>query len=251
VLLLLCSNAGAQTRSGGPVGEPVANWFVDLDAAYRYGDRAWIERLSKRLYDETASFDVRYLPSAGAAFGVRAGRRLWRALDVGVGATYFHTATGTRVTGSVPHPLFFRRPRDLEHAPEGTRSTEFGIHLDVGWTFRITERIDLRFAGGPSLFDIKRDRLTSIETSEVGPPFGQVTASDERAIARARFPGANAGIDLTYYFVRSLDPGARFWKAGVGGFVRWARGTVELPELGLERWTVESWRGGLGFRLRF
>ncbi len=251
-LLLVCSNAGAQTGTGEPSGEPDANWYVDLDAAYRPGGQAWTEHLSRQLYDETAAFDVRYLPSTGAAFGAGAGRRLWGALSIGIGVTYFRTATGTQVTGEVPHPLFVGRPRALAHAPDGVRFTELGVHLRAGWTLRVSDRVDITLAGGPSLFEVRRDRLTSIETSEVGAPYDQVTSAGElRAAARKRIPGVNASIDLTYYFARSLEPGSYFWKAGIGGYVRWAGGEVEPPAFGAERWTVGSWRGGLGFRFRF
>lgn len=253
LILLLCSNAGAQARTGEPAAvEPVSNWYVELDAAYRPPGQAWVERLSKPLYGETAAFNVRYRPSEEAMFGVGAGRRLWRSLAVGVGVTYFQTTSGTRVAGSVPHPLFFRRPRTFEHAPADTRFTEVGVHLHAGWTFRITDRIDLRLTGGPSLFEVKRDHLTGIETSEVGPRYAEVTpAGDMRATARTRIPGANAGIDLTYYFARNLEPGAFFWKAGIGGFVRWAGGRAKLPEPESEPLTVQSWQGGLSLRIRF
>ena len=253
LILLLCSNAEAQTRTGDPAAvEPVSNWYVDLDAGYRLPGQEWVERFSSELYAETAAYDVRYRTSEGGVFGVGAGRRLWRSLAVGVGFTYFDAATDVRVAGSVPHPLFTRRPRPLEYGPEDTRFTEVGVHFHAGWTFRITDRIDLRLAGGPSLFEVRRDRLTRIEPSEAGPPYDEVApGGDVRARPRRRIPGANAGIDLTYYFARSLAPGAFFWRAGIGGFVRWTGETAERPEPESEPLTVRSWQGGLSFRIAF
>lgn len=253
LILLLCSHAVAQTLTGAADAvEPVSNWYLELDAAYRPPGQAWVERLSKHLYDETAAFNVRYRPSEDASFGVGAGRRLWRSLAVGVGLTYFRTMSGTRVSGSVPHPLFTGRPRTFEHAPDDTRFREVGVHLHAGWTFRITDRIDLRLVGGPSLFDVRRDRLTGIDTSETGPRYEEVTsAGDMRAVAQRRIPGVNAGIDLTYYFARNLEPGSFFWKAGIGGFARWVGGTAELPEPESEPLSVRSWQGGLSLRIRF
>lgn len=250
LLLLLPSAAAAQAQ--GEPRQPVANWYLDLDAAYQARDRAWTERLAMPFHGEDATFDVGYVPSAGAAYGGSAGRRLWSNLTVGVGITYLDASTGTRVTGSVPHPLFFRRPREIEYEVSDVRRTEVGLHAHAGWTLHVSDRIDIRVTGGPSTFAVTRDRLSRIGASEAGPPYDQVMVDDERSSVRARFPGVNAGIDLTYHVFKSLEPGAFFWTAGIGGFVRWAGRITERSEgESDEAVAVGGWQGGLGFRLRF
>ena len=252
--LLLCPGATAQTLGGEAVSEPIANWYVDLDAAYQVSGRSWTARLSRPLYDETAAFEVSYLPSAGTAFAAGAGRRLWSNLAVGIEASYLRTAADTRASGFVPHPLFVDQPREPKQELEAVTLTEVGVHLRASWTFWISDRVDVRLAAGPSLLEVTRDRVTGIGTRELGPPRYDVALApdgSQRTATRQRIPGVNAGIDLTYHLFRSVEPGALFWTAGLGGFARWTRAVDRSEFQGDEVTTVGGWRGGLGFRLRF
>ena len=226
--------------------------YLNLNAAYLTGDHSLSQRLSMPLYDETAVGDVRHASSPRVGLDAAVGLRVWSNLAVGVGGTHFRTRSGVNVTGTVPHPLFYHRPREVREQPSGFGGAEIGLHLHAAWTFRIAERLDIALSAGPSLFRVELDRVSALDAREVGAPYDQVHADVSRASVRKQMPGANLGIDLTYHLVRSLEPGALFWTAGVGIFARWTRGTSALEEFGPdETFEAGGLQAGAGLRFRF
>jgi len=255
VLMLLGGTAGAQSPEEARAPElrrPMERVYLNLDAAYHSEEHLLVQRLSTPLYDETRTFEARHASPVGVGFGAALGVRVWNNLAVGLGGSYFRIRNAVDVAGHVPHPLFYRRPRETEHQPGGFDRTEVGVHLQVVWTIRLADRLDVALSAGPSVFRVELDRVSTIRTDEVGPPYDAVRVDIGRALARKDLAGANAGIDLTYHLFRSMEPGASFWAAGVGIFVRWTTGTSALPEFGPDE-TIEvgGLQVGAGLRFRF
>ena len=182
--------------------------YLNLDAAYHGEEHLLLQRLSTPLYDETRTFEVRHASPVGVGFGAAVGVRVWSNLAVGLGGSYFRTRNVVDAAGRVPHPLFYRRPRETEHQPGGFDRTEVGVHLQFVWTIRMADRLDVALSAGPSVFRVELDRVSTIRTDEVGPPYDAVRVDVGRALARKDLFGANVGIDLTYHLFRSLEPGA-------------------------------------------
>ncbi len=156
------------------------------------------------------------------------------------------------MTASVPHPLFFNRPREWQHQPEGYQRTELGVHLHAFWTIQLADRLDVALSAGPSLFVVDQDRVSGFVVELPGTNYDAFQVAANRIAVQHRLLGANAGVDLTYHFVTRLDPGQLFWTAGIGVYGRWSHGMRrlgdsspgELPEAG-------GAQGGVGLRFRF
>lgn len=259
VLMLLGGPAEAQTagemqtsaRSGSRL---MRIGYLNLNAMYPSREHAVSQSRSMALYDETADFDVRHAVSRGVPLDASVGLRVWSNLSVGVGATYLRTGQGVDVRGTVPHPLFYDRPRDAREQPSGFRRTDIAAHLQAGWTFPLAGRLDLALSAGPSLLFVKHDSVSAIAVREVGAPYDQARTEVTRAAVRERVPGANVGVDLTYHFIARRNPGSVFWTAGIGIFARWTTGTAALPEPEFEpAQTIEAGglQAGAGLRFRF
>ena len=261
VVLVLCGGpAEAQTaeerqasaRSGSRL---MRIGYLNLNAMYPSREYAVSQRRSMALYDETADFDIRHASSRGVPLDASVGFRVWSNLSVGVGATYLRTGQGVDVTGTVPHPLFYDRPREVRQQPSGFRRTEIAAHLQAGWTIPLAGRLDLALSAGPSLLFVRHDSVSAIAVREVGAPYDQARTEVTRAAAvRKRVPGANVGVDLTYHFIARRNPGSVFWAAGIGIFARWTTGTATLPEPEFDPdQTIEAGglQAGAGLRFRF
>lgn len=226
--------------------------YLNLNAAYQPGEHSLTQRLFTPLYDETATYDVNYVSSPDVALDAALGFRVWSNLAVGLGATQFRYRHGVDVTGTVPHPLFYMRHREARDRPGGFDRTDVGVHLQVAWVARMADRLDVTLSAGPSLLRVELDWVSSIVPLEVGPPYDAVQADLSRASLRKNVPGVNAGVDLMYHLARSLEPGARFWTAGIGIFLRWTAGTSALDEFGPdETIALGGLHGGVGLRFRF
>lgn len=260
VLMLLGGPAEAQTaeeerqasaRSGSRL---MRIGYLNLNAVYPSPEEYAVrQRLSMPLYDETAAFDVRHVSSRRVPLDASAGLRVWSNLAVGVGVTYLRARQGVDVRGTVPHPLFYDRPRDVRQLPDGFRRTEIAAHLQGSWTIPLADRLDLALSAGPSLLFVKHDRVSAITVREEAP-YDQARLDVTRAGGRQRVPGANVGVDLTYHFIARRDPGTSFWTAGIGIFARWTTGTATLPEPDFEPdQTIEAGglQAGAGLRFRF
>ena len=262
--MLLGGSAGAQTPERTPVSgrsgsRLMQGGYLNLDWAYLLPDRSWSQsRLSKDLYDETATFEARHAASRHAGPDVAFGLRLFGGFAVGVGAARFRTAKTVALSGSVPHPLFYGadRARMVNQPLMGYNRTELGLHGLFSWTIPVTGRVDLALSGGPSWFVVDHDHVVDgagIMVRETGSQsqydrvaVGDVRSASERKIVR----GANVGVDVTYHLYRSLEPGAVFWTVGVGGFVRWTTGTAEVDQF-TEPLDVGGFQTGAGLRFRF
>ncbi|MBQ01495.1 MAG: hypothetical protein CL477_12510 [Acidobacteria bacterium] len=218
--------------------------YFSINYSYQSGDRAFGESLSETVFAEEATYDVSHLSGGGGQFDVGWGLRVWRNLAAGVAVTSFSTADGAVITGSVPHPLFFSRPRSASFARADLEHKELGVHVQAAWVIPINEKISVTVAGGPSFFSVDQSLISGVTTSEIGAPFDAVAiASAATASVSESGVGGNVGVDTTYMVTEQL---------GGGLFVRWAGGTVDIPANGgTQSIDVGGVQVGIGLRARF
>ena len=230
--------------------------YFNMSIIPQSGGSSFRERVNPtEKYNEPANFRTRHaIPSAALpdiAFGVR----LWRNLAVGVGATYFRVRDDVELTGTVPHPLFYERPRDLLSQLDGYHHTQTGIHPHAVWTLPLADRLDIALSAGPSLLLVTQDRVSEVVVTLPGPTHDEFQAEPTAKSVTERAFGANAGIDVTYHLFRQLEPDAVFWTAGLGFFVRWTGATVgfasEVDRAQSASLDVGGLQYGAGLRLRF
>ena len=234
---------------GAPAADAqVAEWtgtaFASINFASQVRDRSFSESLSATIYAETATYDIVHDGGGGGFFDVSGGVRVWRSLAAGLGVTQFSRRGGATVTGQVPHPLFFNRPRSATYARTDLEHKETGIHLQAVWVTPIQDRIHVSVFGGPSFFSVDQSHITGATSAEIAAPFNEVAISQvATGTVSESGVGGHVGVDVTYLVTEQL---------GGGIFVRWAGGSVDLPVSGgTQSLDVGGAQFGIGLRARF
>ena len=199
------------------------------------------------IYGEPATFQTDAEFGSFAIFDLAVGARIYR--NVGVAIAY-HTGGTTgdgTISGTVPHPQFFDRPRSFTQAFDDAERDEHATHLQIGWMVPVNDKFDVFIYGGPSFYQVTQEMVTNISFTEQGPPYTSVTVLANVQRQKENATGYNFGVDGTY-FAYTADQ----WRLGVGGFLRFTGATAKFNVGGT---TFETDAGGVQFgfgaRLRF
>ena len=126
---------------------------------------------------------------------------------------------------------------------DGVAREELGAHLQFRLTIPVTPRFDLSVFAGPSRWQVRQDRIETIDYTSQYPfdlaEFKSVTVLETTDTAW----GYNAGIDFGLYFSRHVGAGALLLLATAN------------PESAATATTADTRIGGMrvggGLRLRF
>ena len=234
------------TLASGAEGQ-VLPWedtgYVNVNYAYQSGDRAFAESLSAPIYGETATYGASHASSGGGGFDIGGGIRVWGNLAAGIAVTSFSSPSAATVSGSVPHPLFFDRPRTVAADLTGLEYKELGVHLQAVWVMPISEKIIVSAGAGPSFFSVDQGLLGAVGVGQETAPFSSVSIAVTGNTVSESVVGGNVGVDVKYMFTERL---------GGGVFVRWTGGSVDLPAAGgAQSIDVGGVQSGAGIRLAF
>jgi len=219
------------------------NGYVSINYAYESADRAFAESMTVPIYGESATYSASHSSSGGGGFDVGGGVRVWSNLAAGVAVTSFSSASAATVSGTVPHPLFYNRPRAVAADLTDLEYKETGVHLHAVWVMPITRKIIVSVAGGPSFFSVNQGLLSSVTVGQETAPFSAVPVLTSSTQASKSVVGGNVGVDVKYVFTEML---------GGGVFVRWAGASVDLPTTGgVQSIDVGGVQSGIGLRIAF
>lgn len=199
------------------------------------------------LYGETGTVQADASFGSFPIFDITVGARVFK--NVGVAIAY-HTG-GTKgdgtLSGTVPHPLFFDRPRNFSDSFNDAQRDEHATHLQIGWMVPLADKFDLFIFGGPSFYRVTQEMVTDIGFIEQGPPYANVTVATNVQRLKKNTTGYNFGVDGTY-FVYTRDS----FRLGVGGMLRLTGATATFNVNGTD---FDTDAGGVQFavgaRLRF
>jgi len=197
------------------------------------------------LYDEQGKLSSSQEIDSQAPFlDVGAGFRLFGNFGLGFAYSRLSTEGSAVVTATVPSPIVYDQPRTANSTATGLKHVEQGYHFQAVWMLPITDKFDVVFSGGPTLFQLEQDLVTSPQISEVGPPYSAVNLTMSTVTMSDSQIGFNVGADLTYRFANNV---------GVGAMVRYAAATVGLAPEGGSALDVKvgGFQIGGGIRLRF
>ena len=221
---------------------------LQINAAWQSSSQELRQTFTEPVYGETARFEAVHDIKGGAMIDGGGSLRVWRELSIGAIYTELNQADSTTVTGTVPHPILFNTDRAIDPELFSLTHRERTTHIFAAWRVPIpqVEGLDVSVYGGPSYINLTQGTITGVGVAESGgPPFSSVTVTDVPIAEYTRNGwGGHIGVNVTY-MVTSVF--------GVGGFVRFSNGTIELPSP--EDSTVPTTVGGLqtggGIRLRF
>ena len=193
---------------------------------------------------ESGTLNTRYASDSPYAIdmGVQAG--VWRALSVGIAATYASKVQDGEVTAEVPHPFFFNRPRSVSGVAPGLRREEIAVHLNAAWTVPATRSTHIAIFAGPSYFQVKQGLVTDVAVTETYPYDTASFLSATTVELTEKRWGYNVGVDVAQ----------GVWKyVGVGFIARYSRASLTFPIVPDQDVAVDV--GGLqasgGLRLRW
>ena len=236
--------AGQVQPPPAPRGPAFARGFVALNGIMQTTSNDFADTVEFREHAEDSRFETAYVVDGAPGFSVTAGSMLSPVLGIGGSLGRIARSTPATFAAAVPHPFFFGTPRGISADISQMRREELGVHAHVRALWPVTERVQISALGGPSLFRVSQDVVSTFSFTESYPYDTAVFRSSESVNAAATTLGFNVGGDVTVF----LTP-----HVGVGVSATFSRATLDLDVS--EGRTARVRAGGLntggGLRLRF
>ena len=190
------------------------------------------------IYNEPAVLNATQDVAGGIFFEFSAGYKVWRNLAVGAGFSRVASEADFVVDAEVPDPDFFDSPRLVSTTVAGAKHSQPAIHLTGTWMMPVTDKVDVGFQFGPSIFFVSQDLPTGLSVTEPGPTISQlnVTSVDSTTF------GLHFGVDMTYLITPRI---------GAGVLARYTYGSTDLDGATGDSLTLGGFQIGAGLRVRF
>ena len=247
VLLVVCGVcAGVAQDANAQGGTWADRGYVNIGFGVESGSSSMTDTKNLVIYEEPASITSNTTWTSGSLFDAGFGLRVWRNLTVGVAYHQEENDTDGQLTGSIPSPIFFNRPRTLDQDVVLERK-EKAAHLVFGWAVPLGTKFDVLVSAGPSFFRLEQDAVSDVEIGERGQPFTEVVARPTVETRKKSLTGYNVGVDATYIIWSNDDI-----RVGAGGFLRFTQASGDILQLVSEQPTdVGGIQFGFGGRIRF
>jgi hypothetical protein len=243
VCAAVAQDAHAQTGTWADRG------YLNISFGVESGSSSLADTQNLTIYEEAAALTSSTTWTSGALIDAGFGVRVWRNMTVGLSYHQEENDTDGAISGSIPSPVFFNRPRQISQEVVLERK-EKAVHLVVGWVLPFSEKLDVMLFGGPSFFRLEQDGVEAFTTSDIGEsgqPFTQVVLDVDATTRKKSLTGYNVGADATYIVWSNDD-----LRVGAGGFIRFTKATGDIQLLASEQSTeVGGVQFGFGARIRF
>jgi hypothetical protein len=247
-LLIVCGVFAGSVRQASAQGGTWADrGYVNIGWGVESGSSAMTDSRTGTVYEETATVTSSGTFSSGSLFDVGVGVRVFRNFTVGASYHQEQNDTEGRLTGSIPSPVIFNRPRNLDQGVPGLERKEKAVHLQFGWAVPINEKFDVLVYAGPSFFRMEQDVVSDVSFGEGNN--NTVIATPSIATRKKSKTGYNVGADATYIVWQNDSV-----RVGAGGFVRFTQASMDIEMLngGTPQSTdAGGVQFGFGARLRF
>jgi len=212
--------------------------FVSINFGGQVGSHDLASTQSIPLFDESATVTSSQSVGSGGLFDISGGYRVWHNIAVSLGYTHTGSKDDLNVSGSIPDPLIFDQPHPFTATLSGAKHSENVINIDAVYMMPVTDKIDVGFSLGPSIFSVNQDVAGNF--SQTNPVPTLVSESHTTG-------GFNIGVDVTY-LLGTLPGLGKNW--GVGGMARYTWGSTKLSNSS-DSLTLGGFQIGAGARVRF
>lgn len=247
--LIVCGVfAGMPGQASAQGGTWADRGYINLGWGVESGSSAQSSTVTKGIYEETATVTSAATFTSGSLFDVAFGLRIIKNFTVGVGYHQEQNDTEGQLTGQIPSPVFFNRPRSLADTVPGLDRKESAVHLNFGWVLPFSDKFDVLVYGGPSFFRLNQESVTDVTVGETGGNFTTVVAQPSITEIKRSVTGYNVGADATYILWSNDSV-----RIGAGGFVRFTQASTDVDMLGgtTQPTDVGGMQFGFGGRIRF
>jgi hypothetical protein len=235
-LTLSAATAVAQTSpAGGPSTAAPAKVFLSVSGGAQTQSRIIDSTFTLPVYGQTATANTAVGIDGSSIFDLNAEYRFMKNLGVGVGFSTFSVTGPLTGLASVPHPSFFNRHASVTIPEQDAKRSERSVYLTIVGSYRVTEELEVAVYAGPSFLNVEQDLPTGIAV-----PAGTQNITTTVEKQSADVVGGIFGVDVSYFVMRQF---------GVGGFLRYNGGSVDLPSA--ENSKVGGFQVGAGARIRF
>jgi hypothetical protein len=237
--LFLCAGIAllAATTASAQVASPATEkYYVNVNVGGQLASRTLGSSVVKPdVYDETATLASTQSVGKGVLVDFAGGYRVWRDVYAGVLVSVFGNTEDAAYTTSMPNPIFFNSPAVVSGTTSGLKRREVGINPNVTYVRHLYDKFDVSLGIGVSIIRLSQDVLNDLSYT---PP------SQDAAPVVAKEKATGAGVYANVDFIYNLTP-----RYGVGGFVRYAGASVDLPSAPDQN--IGGMQAGGGIRLRF
>ena len=147
--------------------------YITVNGGYQSGSHDLSQSATFPLYDEIATVNSTTEVKGGGMFDVGGAYKIWKN-NLLVGLSYSHVASKSdgSVTGSIPDPVFFDRPRTVSATVPGLKHSENQVHIDAIWMMPVANKLDIGLSFGPTIVAVKQDTIPTLTVTEPGPTHG-------------------------------------------------------------------------------
>jgi len=246
-LLIVCGVfAGTARQASAQGGTWADRGYINVGWGVESGSSAMTDSRTGSIYEEAATVTSSATFSSGSLFDVGVGIRIIKNLTFGASYHQEQNDTEGTVSGSIPSPVFFNRPRALT-GTEPLDRKELATHLNIGWVLPFSEKLDVMIYGGPSFFRLTQDVISDVKPNETGATSSTIGATITTAERKKSVTGFNIGADATYILWQNDSI-----RLGAGGFVRFTQASTDVEMMTTAQPTdVGGMQFGFGGRIRF
>jgi hypothetical protein len=228
--LALCA-ASVHAQTPTPSTEP---FFLNVNVGGQMATRTINAVARKTVFDETATLTSSQDIGKGLVVDFDGGYRVRRDFFAGLFVSFFNNSSDATTSASVPDPIFFNRPKTVTGSTSGLKRSEVAIAPHITWARPLTDNFDITFSGGIAFIRLSQDIVGNFD---ITPPQNVAIL---QTTEKANGVGPYAQVDLIYNLKS---------RYGVGGYVRYAGASVDLPSQAGTN--VGGMQAGGGARLRF
>ncbi len=219
VLSVLVCAATVAFADSAAAQQPEPRYRVWFNAGAQAATPSLGDRFTFEMHAEDAGVDADYRAKAAQLVDGGFGIRLHRAIGVGVSVSRFSGNGRAGIVAQIPNPFEFGKFREVSGTASSLAHTELAYHVQLLYSRALGRRLRLVLAGGPTVFDVRRELVTDVQVDEAYP-FDTATFRGASArAAKGAGIGFHAGADVAWTLGRH---------AGLGVLVRYARGSADL-----------------------
>jgi hypothetical protein len=136
--------------------------------------------------------------------------------------SHFSKTIAATIDADVPHPFFFSFPRKATGVANNILRRESAIHIQSQYWHTIGDKFLLRGFIGPTIFSVRQDLVSTIQTKERGYDYNTVDIIGHNTLASGGTElGFNIGFDMSYFVFDDI---------ALAGILRYSRGTSSVED---------------------
>ena len=228
----------APARAQGTPREHVA---ISLGVSEQVSSTTFSQSVTFEAWGENGSIDTTYTISQKLRFTAGGVVRVWHGFGVGVSGNTMSGTDVSQIGGQIPHPIDTNRPRTLTGTAD-TFHRESAVHVQAAYWFQPAPRVDVIVGAGPSFMRVEQDFVSDVSYTQTFPYDSVTFQTATLTRERQSVTGFNAGAQVGVRLVGGI---------GVGGTMRYSRGTATFPDTGASSVKLGGFEVGGGLHLTF